>query len=80
MLDCLPSPEEWSPESQLAFLRDHLHAIRHHLEAFESAGDDLAGMHTAIPHLMEINLRSHDAYDLLRLLATQTALKKREEC
>ena len=72
MLDCLPTAAEWSPQSQFALMLDHLHALRHHLDELESAATrSAAELITAMPHLEELNSRSHEAHTLLRQLAGQ---------
>lgn len=69
-MDCLPSPTEWSPPSQYAMMLEHVQALRHHLEALESAASQGAvALIAAEPHLVEINARSLDAHELMRLLA-----------
>ena len=72
MLDCLPSPEEWSPGSQYLMFKEHLQALRHHLEQLEHAAQSSAQeLVQQGPHLKEINQRCLDANDLLEALSKQ---------
>lgn len=74
MLDCLPTPSEWSPRSQYAMLLDQLQSLRHHLEALETAaGTGVSALLAAGPQLLELNTCCLDAHALLTSLASLPA-------
>lgn len=73
MLDCLPSPDDWSLESQFLMLMEHLRAMRHHLDTLESAAAiSAADLVREGPHLIEMNQRFLDAHELLEALSKQS--------
>lgn len=79
MLDCLPEADDWSPESQYAFLCDHLEAMHHHLSCLQSASQQgLNALAHEKSHLQELNQRTQQAHQqllqLLQLPAEQRAL------
>lgn len=69
MLDCLPTQNEWSPESQYAFLCDHLDALEHHIAVLqEAAQNGLNSLQTQADHFQEIYQRSQEAHQQLQHL------------
>ncbi|MGV3526949.1 MAG: hypothetical protein ACO1RX_22220 [Candidatus Sericytochromatia bacterium] len=69
MLDCLPTPNDWSPATQYLLLREHLAAMRSHLDSLQGAAD-AAQLVQAAPELNELNARCLEAHTLLQSLAT----------
>lgn len=69
-MDCLPSLDEWSPRTRWEFVKEHLAALRWHLEALEKATQQGAsGLIAERPHLQELCQRGVDAHTLLEQLA-----------
>jgi signal transduction histidine kinase len=70
MLDCLPEAEDWSPESQYAFLCDHLEAMFHHVVCLQAASQQgLEALDREQSHWQELNQRTRQAHQqLLQLL------------
>lgn len=69
MLDCLPEAEDWSPESQYAFLCDHFEAMHHHLACLQTASmQGLDAVEREQNHLQELSHRTQQAHQQLRQL------------
>ncbi len=70
MLDCLPEAEDWSPESQYAFLCDHLEAMHHHMTCLQEASQQgLNALEREQSHWQELHQRTQQAHQqLLQLL------------
>lgn len=69
-MDCLPALEEWSPRTRWEFVKEHLDALRWHLESLEGALEQGASALMAErTHLQELCQRGVEAHTLLEQLA-----------
>lgn len=69
-MDCLPTLGDWSANTRWEFVKEHLSALRWHLESLESALQQGAPVLMAErTHLQELCQRGVEAHTLLELLA-----------
>ncbi len=69
-MDCLPTSHEWSARTRWEFVKEHLEALRWHLEALEQAQQKGASALSAERiHLQELCQRGVEAHSLLESLA-----------
>ncbi len=69
-VDCLPASNEWSARTRWEFVKEHLSAVRWHLEALEKAQQKGAAELSAERiHLQELCQRGVEAHALLESLA-----------
>ncbi|PIQ28571.1 hypothetical protein COW36_12640 [bacterium (Candidatus Blackallbacteria) CG17_big_fil_post_rev_8_21_14_2_50_48_46] len=69
-MDCLPALHEWSSRTRWEFIKEHLEALRWHLEQLEAEVEK--GPHAVISerqHLQEICQRGVETHTLLEQLA-----------
>ena len=64
-MSCLPSSEEWSNETKASLLEDHIEALAYHIESLKHIHSDPQALLKDKAHLIEINQRSLEAYELL---------------
>jgi hypothetical protein len=71
-MDCLPSSNEWSQRTRWEFAKEHIDALRWHLEALEKAlaQGGAPALINERQHLPELCQRGVEAHALLEQLAT----------